>query len=204
MAKKKPGSTPLKNPKQELFAWLYAGYHNRDLFGNGTRCYMQAYGHNDTELKLQEEIMRLEAGTLGPDGIRVREKGYTSMVEILEAKIKSLTRFSAVNANYNLARKGVRERVDYLIDNYITNEHTDRELQFVILQRKDLQSKVQAIKEFNTIKERTKSKLEGNISISWESDEPRPAGRPSSKKKTVPVVAKNSVDVEWESEDDEK
>lgn len=193
----------LPNPKQELFCWLYAGYHNADLFGNGTRCYMQAYGYIDEIAKINRKIDDLRA---------TRPEGYTVMVDRYDARIKSMRNIAAVGAHTFLIKPNIRARVDYLVDQYIGNDYTDRELQFVIMQRKDLNSKVAAIREFNRLKSRGGAgKFEGEVTFSWEGDdEPKksaskgasPPSKPKGPPKSATVkmsVKQPESTVEWET-----
>jgi len=208
MAKAKlPGEAVLKNPKHELFCWLYAGYHNRDLFGNGTRCYIQAY-YADEIIKLDEEIEKFEkekekaslASTDRAELIQSNKK-YDNEINPRQRRIKSLEKTARTMAADLLAKTGIRARVDYLVDTYIENSYTDRELQYTILQRFDLNSKVQAIKEYNRLKDRGKvGNLEGNFTFSWEN---APEGNTGAQKKPVlkkaEIKQKESV-VEWGNE----
>lgn len=200
-----PGEAVLKNPKWELFCWLYAGYHNRELFGNGTRCYIQAY-YSGEITKLDEEINKYElekekegAKKEGRNELIASNKKFDIEINQRQRRIKSLEKTARTMAAELLAKTGIRTRVDYLVDSYISNDYTDRELQYVILQRFDLNSKVQAIKEFNRLKDRGSNKnLEGNFTFSWEGDEETK----KDKKRPTPVLKKVEIkqNVEWEGE----
>lgn len=125
-----------------------------------------------------------------------------SSIAFFEARIKSMEHTANTEGNSLLARPNIRQRVDYLLEQYIDNEHTDKELQYVIMQRFDLQSKVAAIREFNRLKDRGSSgKLEGQFTFSWEGDEEEK----SSTKRTKPVLKKaeirQSSNVEWDDEE---
>lgn len=208
MAKAKlPGEAVLKNPKEELFCWLYAGYHNRDLFGNGTRCYIQTY-YADEINKLHDELDTLQknkevAGAKIEGRTELIKSNKTFDIEInqKERRVKSLENQARSLAARLLAKVSIRARVDYLVDTYIENSYTDRELQYTILQRFDLNSKVQAIKEYNRLKDRGKvGNLEGNFTFSWEN---APEGNTGARKKPVlkkaEIKQKESV-VEWGNE----
>jgi len=175
--KKVPGEAVLKNPKHELFCWVYAGYHNARLFGNGTQSYMQAYGYNSEIDKINEKIEIIRAKKGKKDAVTGEDVGIT----VLEAKIKSIKHVAQTLAYDLMTKKPIRQRIDYLLSSYITHDHGDRELQFVILQRNDLASKVAAIREYNRLKERgNKGVLEGNFTFTWEKDDD---DTPSTKKK---------------------
>lgn len=135
------------NTEQELFCVLYTGHHNRELFGNATRCYMEAYGRN---LEIQELRNEIENLTLE------RERGYTTEVKTLEAKVKSIEQSSRNAGNRLCTNPNIRARIDKFMDSMISDEFNDREMQFVISQRYDLASKVAAMREYNALKKRIK------------------------------------------------
>lgn len=201
---KLPGEVSLKNPKEELFCWIYAGYHNRNLFGNGTQCYMLVY-YADEIKKLEDEIDKLEGekekAVVGSRSeVIASNKKFDIEINPRYRKIKSIEKVASTLSSRMLGKVGVRARVDYLIDSYISETHSDRELQYVILQRFDLNSKVQGIKEFNRLKDRgSKGNLEGNFTFSWEDEL---ESKPGTKKR--PVLKKAEVkigtDVEWEGD----
>ncbi len=183
---KNAGSERLKNPKWELFCWLYSGYHNRNLFGNASQCYMQAFNFNDQVVANEKEIDDLMAK---------KAKGYTVRVAQLEAKNKSLNHVARNESSKLMAKRGVGKRCDYLMDSMISDDHSDRELQYTILQRFDLNSKVQAIKEYNRVKDRgAAGRLEGSFVFSWEGEGEKPAKKPIIKKATI----KKEGAVDWE------
>lgn len=159
MAKKKTaGKDRLKDPKHELFAHLYAGSHNRDLFGNGTRCYMLAYGFDAETEKLKQEIQKLQED---------HEGGYTRLVDIRERRIKSLYDSARNRASELIAKRYIRDRVNFLMDQLLENSFMDRELAFVAGQRYDLNAKIAAIREWNRMNDRTKDHVEADITYRW-------------------------------------
>lgn len=156
------GSVALKNPKHELFAYLYVGYSNRDMFGNGTRCYMHVYSRAEVE-RLEKLIDEL------------REKkpaGYSVKVAQYEARLKSIGNTARSNAAELLANTSILSRVNYLMDQLISNDFMDRELAYTAGQRFDLNAKVAAIREYNRLKDRAADKLEGTINFRWVDDAP--------------------------------
>ncbi|OLS15991.1 MAG: hypothetical protein RBG13Loki_0368 [Promethearchaeota archaeon CR_4] len=184
------GEALLKNPKHELFCWLYAGSHNRELFGNGKRCYIQVYFSTEI-LKLKEEILKLANDT---------EKGYSRLVLMKENRIKSLEHQASVRATELVANRSLKARIDFLLLELISHDFMDRELAFTAAQRNDLNSKVQAIKEYNRMTDRgSKGNLEGNFTFSWEDE---PESKPGVKKRPVLKKAEVKVgtDVEWEGD----
>lgn len=185
-----PGEAQLKNPKQELFCWLYAGSHNRELFGNGTRCYIQVYFSTEIE-KLRKEITDIESD---------REKGYTTELRAKENRIHSLEVQARTRAAELVANRGIKLRIDVLLNELVSSEFMDRELAFTAAQRNDLNSKVQAIKEYNRLKDRGASgRLEGTFVFGWEQpldSKNEPRKKPVLKKATI----KHESPVVWEGE----
>lgn len=145
-AAKKAVKTPKKlSPEQALFCILYTGHHNRDLFGNASRCYLQAYGHGERIEEIRKEIEEVseEGG-----------RGYTARLRALDAQIKSIESSSRTRGSQLLTISHIRGRIDSLMDSMISDDFNDREMQFVISQRYDLASKVAAIREYNSLKKR--------------------------------------------------
>lgn len=194
---KEAGSQQLKNPKWELFCWLYAGYHNKNLFGNGTRCYMQAFGYNQEILKLNEKIEELQQD---------KPRGYTTEIKTSDRRKSQLRNIASVEGAGVLAKPSVRERVDFLLDQYLTHDFMDRELLFTAAQRNDLNSKVAAIREYNRLKERGKGGgiPEKEVSFTWEGDGSAKGNKKMKGKVTVKMgpTSKGADGIEWENEDD--
>lgn len=161
--KAKPGETPLKNPKWELFSHLYSGHHNASLFGNGTQCYSIAYGYTD---KINANLDSIEDLTMKGDA------GYTVKVKALEAANRRMKNLCSVEAARLLVNPRISKRCDWLLNSTISSDFSDQELQYVIAQRNDLNSKVQAIKEHNRVKQRVSDKIEGELVVRWEDPEP--------------------------------
>lgn len=133
--------------EQELFCILYTGHHNRDLFGNATRSYMESYNLNSEIEELKKEIQELQT---------FRDTGYTVKVKTIELRIKSVEASARSCSNRLLTKANIRRRIDELMDLMVENNFNDRELQFAISQRYDLPSKVAAIREYNALKKRIK------------------------------------------------
>lgn len=150
MKKKAGGKTLDKKTKalsseKELFCILYTGHHNRDLFGNATRSYMEAYLLNERIEDIQEQIEELRNN---------KDRGYTIDVKNLESKIKSIESGARSSAYRLLTTTHIRARIDALMDSMISDEFNDREMQYVISQRFDLASKVAAMREYNALRKR--------------------------------------------------
>lgn len=147
--KKKTKTTQTKklSTEQELFCVLYTGHHNRDLFGNATRCYMEAFGYNERIKDIQDQIDEAETN---------KERGYTVVVRGMEKKMKQVEKSARSLASLLLTKVGIRVRIDSLMDSMISDDFNDREMQYVITQRYDLASKVAAMREYNALKKRIK------------------------------------------------
>ena len=77
-------------------------------------------------------------------------------------------------SKYNTAKSAAQRLLTYdyinaligeLLDIKISNEVVDKELGFVIIQKNDLSSKVQAIKEYNRVKQRVDERPQINFNI---------------------------------------
>lgn len=154
---KAPGSIQLKNPKHELFCYLYAGHHNRNLFGNGTRCYEVAYGYDKRELELMDEIEEIR---------EAHEKGYTVEITKREQAVERLLKVCQVESSTLLSKPIIRERCSFLTSKLFSDNYADEELAYTIGQRFDLASKVAAIKEYNRKREGGKAG-DGVLEIRW-------------------------------------
>jgi hypothetical protein len=159
---KKLGETKLAQPKWELFAHLYSGQHNMKLFGNGTQCYSIAYGYTE---KIEAKRGEIE------DLLKTTPAGYTVKVETLNLEIRRMERLCSVEATRLLVNPSIRARCDFLLSSKISHEFSDRELQYTIAQRADLNSKVQAIKEYNRLHKRAADgRLDGEFTFRWEDE----------------------------------
>ena len=133
------------NLKEELFCQLYAGGKVPELFGNATQCYMHAYKKHDDIDKIDKQIDKVRS-----DG----KLGYEKEVHRLESKKKSVYNVSRTNAWRLLTNADISSRCDELMDQHINDHVVDRELQYVITQRKDLSSKVRAVDQYNKVRNR--------------------------------------------------
>lgn len=150
VAKKAGGKTSQKKTKalsaeQELFCSLYTGHHNRDLFGNATRSYLEAFGYNKRIEDIEKQIEDLESA---------KPSGYTIQVKSFEKQAKRVEKSARSLGSLLLTKMGIRGRIDTLMDAMISDEFNDREMQYVITQRYDLASKVAAMREYNALKKR--------------------------------------------------
>lgn len=149
------GSKPLENPKQDLFCYLFVGYHNKNLFGNGAQSYVEAYEYGERVREINLKLSKIGSGT----------KEYRK----LAGERKAILSGAASSASRMLINVNIRKRLDYLLEELIaTDDAVDRESKYVILQREDLPSKVAMIREYNRVKGRVKESTIGPITITWE------------------------------------
>lgn len=114
------------NLQQEAFCQLYVN-NERELFGNGTQCYLEVYG---TEYQIKNKK---------PMSYQVAMVNASNLLRIpkIIARINSLLETGGFN-----------------------EENVDKQHLFLINQHADLKTKLGAIREFNALKSRIKSKLD--------------------------------------------
>ncbi len=157
MATKPPydGKTPLPDPKQELFCVLYTSNSTPRYFGNGKWSYAFAYGFQEELNKLQENLP-VTSMLKG----RGKKKKSFSAYSRAEAEIKRIENVCASSATRLLINVNVKLRCNYLMDQLAAHTIVDRELLYVIEQRHDLNSKVQAIKHHDQRESRIREKVD--------------------------------------------
>lgn len=165
MVKKQPslqgfeydGSTPLPNNKQELFCVLYASNTTPRFFGNGKNAYAFAYGY-------QEELDALMVSSIGADTRTGRgKKRHLSELTKAQRSLQKINSSCQASASRLLLDANVLTRCNYLMDQLASDQIVDRELVFVIQQRGDLSSKVQAITHYDKKKGRLVERREDII-----------------------------------------
>lgn len=150
------------NIKAELFCTYFAGHHNMELFNNAMKSYMTAYGYLDKIQALEDEISELE---------NVKAPGYTVEIIDIRGQIKKIKNICAVEGHHLLTKPNILKRVNSLMDKLFDDKVMDRELAFTATQRKDLNAKIQAIREYNRVKARVSDKLEGEFKFTWEGED---------------------------------
>ena len=123
-------TTDKLTPRQERFCRLY--FSSGEFFGNGVWSYIVAY---DYDIPL-----------IGLSSLNTAQK-----------KAYSVARSGAYDI---LTKPYIIKEGKKILDSLIESEVVDRELVKVILQNKDLSSKVSAIREFNKLKGRIQNKLD--------------------------------------------
>lgn len=132
------------SPQQMMFCNLYV--KNSDLFGNATLCYAEAFGY-DLE-SLSTEAIYSESD----------ENGHKEKIEDSEyAKASNVCASAGARLLRNVK---VDEHINKLLNELMTNESADAELAWVMKQRIDLGPKIQALREFNKLKNRIVNQFE--------------------------------------------
>lgn len=137
-------------PKQEKFCRLYA--LNTQLFGNGTMCYANAYGH---------DLDALSKDAIYED--KVDEKGIFTKVKIQDSPYDRAHSVCRSGAYYLLTNNHINDKINELLRNSLTDDEVDTEIAWVVKQREELGSKMAGIKEYNKLKARIKDKKELEI-----------------------------------------
>lgn len=151
------GSTALPNVRQELFCKLYASNTTPRFFGNGKQCYIFAYGH-------QERYDKLKAAAIGADTRTGRgQKRHVSAASKISREMESIDGSCRTEAARILTYPDVLARCNFLMDELCADKIVDRELVYVIQQRHELSSKVQAIIHYDKKKGRIIEKQESLI-----------------------------------------
>ncbi len=131
------------NPKQRLFCELYV--KNSDLFGNATHCYAEAYNYKLDTLSEEAEYEEDEEGKRK----KVKDSPYDLAYNLCSVEGARLLRNPRIN-----------DYVNTMLGSILTEEMVDKELSWVINQRKELGPKIQAMKEFNKLKKRVIERVE--------------------------------------------
>lgn len=146
--KKAPVVKGLK-PQWELFCRFYT--QNQKMFGNATHSYAEAYDYKldtlDTE-NAQYEELELENGSTRR-GKKIIDSDYDRAVAVC-----------ATEGGRLLRTPEIQDRLTELLNDLLTDKMIDSQLAKVAMQDKDLSAKMQAIKEYNAVKNRVTKKVE--------------------------------------------
>ena len=142
------GKTPLEDPRQELFCELFTTNTLPFYWGNGQNCYLSAYGHNKRLEKIEDLLTAPK-----------KERGRKTIHELERAKFNILN-ICRSSASTLLTKPNIKARCGALLDQLAAHHIVDRELLYVIHQRRDLQSKVQAIRHHDQREARIREKLD--------------------------------------------
>ena len=129
----------LLTAKQELFCQFYT--KNRELFGNGTLSYAEAYGYKLDELNREKPI--LEKNDKGK-AIKWGDSEYTLAYDVCSA-----------SASRSLRTVRINDRITALFNEILTDENVDGVLSEIITDRRSKNAdRVSAIREYNRVKGR--------------------------------------------------
>lgn len=140
-------------PKQEAFCRYYT--QDSELFSNGTLSYAKAYGHDLENASRNDSVWLLKDGRevtkelydeLKSDETAGAKKIKESSYERMHANCRSYA--SRLTTNDNIIK-----RVRQLLVEQMTEQAIDARLTSIILKGEDKDS-IQAIKEFNKLKQR--------------------------------------------------
>lgn len=150
MKKQKQKKIRKLKPAMELFCRYFVGVD----FNNATRAYARAYGFPMEEWDKLEDM-----GELRRIKLAEQERWY----ELKSRYVSCRTLGTGLLANVSTER-----RVNELLLEKFNEQDVDAEHAFVINQKKDLPSKIAAIREFNKLKGRItdKVKVSGTFSLS--------------------------------------
>lgn len=137
--------------RQDIFCQLYV--KNKELFGNGTMCYAQAYNFRLEELST--EAVYEEEYDDDKDQIRTKK--------IDNSPYDKARLTCQVNSSRMLSNAIINQRINDLLITLMDNDAVDAELAWIMNQRQELAPKVQAIREFNKLKKRVTEKRELEI-----------------------------------------
>lgn len=124
-------------PKEELFCRYYA--LGADTFGNATLSYVYAYG-------MQDKIPR---------------KDYSGKFETGSKEY----RVCKTEGNRILTKPDIDAHITNLLNEFNHDKVADGELIYVLKQRKDLASKITAVREYNRLKKRGAKEEDGPTKI---------------------------------------
>lgn len=140
MKKKKVITKKTLNPRQELFCRYYT--QNDALFCNATLSYAEAYGY------------QLE--TLSHEGVYEQQGAKTVLVE--KSEYDNSYNICAVEGNRHLKNPNIQAKITDFLNEMLIDKVVDSHLSSLIIQNKDLPSKVAAIREYNKLRQRITGK----------------------------------------------
>ena len=145
MAKKKPAADEeaLNAPKRELFCHYYT--QNSETFGNGTLSYAYAYGYDLDNLSheaVYEQVPNDETGEL-ENGELIEDSPYDKACAVCATEAGRLLRIPEI-----------QQRCRVLLNELLKDEVVDSERAKVIMQDRDLASKLRGIISYDKLRGR--------------------------------------------------
>lgn len=141
-------SKPLTDAKWELFCQVFTTNTLPMYWGNGQNSFAFAFGH-------YVKIDAMKALLVGP---AISRKGKSK--PWLEMEIKRIENVCRSSASQGLTRINIKERCDWLLDRLSEHSIVDRELVWTIQQRRDIPSKVQAIRHHDQREQRIRERID--------------------------------------------
>lgn len=156
------GTTPLPDPKQELFCTIFTTNTLPNFWGHGQHSYSFAYGHDQRVEEIQDQIDKLVNLTAKPK----KERKGKAIAQIereinnLQNNIISINRSCRAAAPRLLATVSIKARCGHLLDQLAIHQIVDRELVYLIQQREDNHAKMAAIQHHDRREQRIREKLD--------------------------------------------
>jgi hypothetical protein len=169
MAKRSPdkdytGSTPLQDPKHEIFCVIFNTNTMHHFWANGQNSYEFAYGIIEKIEGIEDQLEELDGMLLwNKKQLKAKKKtmaGIEREQKILRRQIANLHRNAARSASKLMARPEVRLRCGFLLNELAKDMIVDQELSFLIQQRDNLQVKQNAIAHYDKKMQRITDRLD--------------------------------------------
>ena len=131
-----------------MFCTIYSTNTLPNFWSNGQNSYEFAYGHTDRIHKIDELIA-------GP----AKNRNGKSLAKLAQ-EIKNIKHMCSAAAARLLVRDDIKKRCGYLLDQLAAHTIVDRELLWVIQQRKNVDAKVAAITHHDKREARIREKID--------------------------------------------
>lgn len=156
------GTTPLPDPRQELFCDIFTTNTMPRFWGNGQHSYEFAYGYTDRIQKVDEEINDL-AKLMAESKSKRKGKTLAGIKREIEAKreeIKKMQNTCRSSSPRLLANPSIKRRCGALLDKLASHLIVDRELTYLIQQRDDNNVKMAAIAHHDKREQRIRERVD--------------------------------------------
>lgn len=156
------GSTPLPEPKEELFCSLFNTNSLTHFWANGQNSYEFAYGYTERIEKLEDKIETAQELAVLPKKQRKGKSiaGLEREIKALKESIRKMRRDCARAANRVLMRPHVKLRSGFMLNALAKDLIVDQELSYLIQQRENLQVKQGAIAHYDKKMQRITDRLD--------------------------------------------
>lgn len=160
------GSTPLPEPKEELFCTLFNSNTTPHFWANAQNCYEFAWNFTERIEKLEDKIEAAHEELARLMGLTKKQrKGKTIVgaereIDTYKDSIRKIRRDCARSANRVLVRPDVRKRSGFILNQLAKDLIVDQELSYLIQQRENLQVKQGAIAHYDKKMQRITDRLD--------------------------------------------